>query len=80
MVGFDEHFSYQKMATALQYLLDDSTHFIATNTDSRFPLVNGKVTPGRVCTIKFKPFMTNQSQAKIYTAVLMLSVIGVWFW
>ena len=46
VVGFDEYFSYQKMGTALQYLVDDSIHFIATNKDSRGAIGNGKVAPG----------------------------------
>ncbi|CAK9805449.1 Glycerol-3-phosphate phosphatase [Anthophora plagiata] len=46
IVGFDEHFSYPKMVKAASYLNDSNVHFIATNTDERFPIDNNVVIPG----------------------------------
>ncbi|KOC71086.1 Phosphoglycolate phosphatase [Habropoda laboriosa] len=45
IVGFDEHFSYPKMVKAASYLNDSNVHFIATNTDERFPVDNNVVIP-----------------------------------
>ncbi|KAJ8675578.1 hypothetical protein QAD02_011364 [Eretmocerus hayati] len=46
IVGFDEHFSYPKMAKAASYLRDPNVHFIGTNTDESFPLDNHIIIPG----------------------------------
>lgn len=46
VVGFDEHISFQKIASAMQYLRDPAVHFIATNTDSHFPMGDGTMMPG----------------------------------
>merc|ERR1719378_916713 len=46
VVGFDEHISFQKLTTALQYLRRPEVHFIATNTDTCFPMGNGTFMPG----------------------------------
>lgn len=46
IVSFDEHFSYAKMVKAATYLNDAGVHFIATNTDERFPVANDIVIPG----------------------------------
>ena len=37
VVGLDRHITYVKIATALRYLEDPSTLFIATNTDATYP-------------------------------------------
>lgn len=51
IVGFDEHFSFPKMARAASYLNDPNCIFLATNTDERFPMPN-KIIPGTGSFIK----------------------------
>eukprot|EP00112_Aurelia_sp_Birch-Aquarium-sp1_P016746 Seg382.9 transcript_id=Seg382.9/GoldUCD/mRNA.D3Y31 product="Glycerol-3-phosphate phosphatase" protein_id=Seg382.9/GoldUCD/D3Y31 len=46
VVGFDEHISYQKIASAMRLLTNSDVHFIATNTDSHFPMGDGTFIPG----------------------------------
>ncbi|XP_065070452.1 glycerol-3-phosphate phosphatase-like [Rhopilema esculentum] len=46
VVGFDEHISFQKIASAMTYLEDPNVHFIATNTDNQFPMGDGTFMPG----------------------------------
>ncbi|XP_050298625.1 glycerol-3-phosphate phosphatase [Anthonomus grandis grandis] len=46
IVGFDEHFSYNKMIKAATYLNNPDCIFLATNTDERFPVGGNIVLPG----------------------------------
>ncbi|XP_028669654.1 LOW QUALITY PROTEIN: glycerol-3-phosphate phosphatase [Erpetoichthys calabaricus] len=52
LVGFDEHFSYMKLARALRYLDDPRCLFIGTNTDTRLPLEGGRAVPGTGCLVR----------------------------
>ncbi|XP_078670202.1 glycerol-3-phosphate phosphatase-like [Branchiostoma floridae x Branchiostoma belcheri] len=49
LVGFDEHLSYMKMIKAASYLSNENVQFVATNTDERLPVGNGRVIPGTGC-------------------------------
>lgn len=52
IVGFDEHISYPKMIKAASYANNPSCHFIATNTDERFPVGINIVLPGTGAIVK----------------------------
>lgn len=41
VVGFDPHFSYMKLTTALRYLQQPGCLLVGTNMDNRLPLENG---------------------------------------
>jgi phosphoglycolate phosphatase len=52
LIGLDEHFSYPKMVKAATYLNDPNVHFIGTNMDERFPIINNTVLPGTGCLVR----------------------------
>ena len=61
-VGFDEYFNLNKIAQAMRYLQDESTPFIATNTDYSYPVGGGVFTPGKYTSwIKVKAFASENS-------------------
>ncbi|XP_046853265.1 glycerol-3-phosphate phosphatase-like [Xenia sp. Carnegie-2017] len=49
--GFDAYYSYNKLHKAINYLLKDCVHFVATNKDMIFPTDNGFVAPGTGCLV-----------------------------
>jgi len=52
VVGFDEHFSFNKMVKASTYLNKPNCIFLATNTDERFPTLGDIVIPGSGAILK----------------------------
>ncbi|XP_051899514.1 pyridoxal phosphate phosphatase [Pristis pectinata] len=46
LVGYDEHFSFVRMARACSYLRDPRCLFVATDPDPWHPVVGGTVAPG----------------------------------
>ncbi|XP_072886289.1 pyridoxal phosphate phosphatase [Hemitrygon akajei] len=46
LVGYDEHFSFVRLAKACSYLRDPQCLFVATDPDPWHPLVGGTVVPG----------------------------------
>lgn len=47
LVGYDERFSFIKLAKACCYLRDSSCLFLATDPDPWHPLRGGRITPGK---------------------------------
>ena len=49
VVGFDQHFNYQRLTHACCYLHRKGVKFVATNTDAGLPMGPGKFLPGLYC-------------------------------
>ncbi|KRT81634.1 hydrolase [Oryctes borbonicus] len=77
VVGFDQHISYPKMLKAASYLNDPNCHFVATNTDERFPIgIGGIVKPGSGAVVRSietcaerKPFVIGKPETYITEAI-----------
>lgn len=66
LVGYDEKFSFIKLAKACCYLRDAECLFLATDPDPWHPLRGGRITPGNKCTcwILLSPYLLlNQNQS-----------------
>ena len=46
VLGYDKHYSYNKMLKAAAYLAQKDCHFVATNTDAFLPMGEGRNLPG----------------------------------
>nr|XP_014343136.1 PREDICTED: phosphoglycolate phosphatase [Latimeria chalumnae] len=77
VVGFDEHFSFMKLAKAIAYLKDPECLFVATNPDNRLPLEGGKYLPDTGCFVQAvetaaqrKPHMIGKPSRFIFDCIL----------